>query len=684
MQKDKNHNFNYKDSSKDDWLSEIEKKQSNFPTSENQDQQKLAQTQSQIIDNLKQEYLSQGIKIKQLENKISELEHQNEYLNYLYNSIENSTFWKLTKKPRLITDKFKKIIKEEKSKRKVYESFNSYLYRFFSNENLIEQKNTIFNKNITFSIVVPLYNTNKKYLTEMIESVQAQTYKNWQLCLCDGSDKKHHYVEKICRDYASKDSRITYKKLDNNLGISGNNNECLKLAKGEYISLLDHDDILHPSALFETMKAICEKDADFIYTDECTFNSPDLNNIGSVHYKTDYAFDDLLANNYICHFTSFKKALLNKTGGFRSECDGSQDYDLFLRLTNISKNIVHIPKVLYFWRAHPQSTALSVDIKDYVFDAGIKALQDFLDTLKIPAKAEKTKFGPTLYRTKFALTGEPKISIIIPSCDHSTDLSVCIDSIEKSTYKNYEVIVVENNSKEEETFEYYETIKKQYDNVKIVYYSGKFNYSKINNYGEKQCSGEYIVLLNNDTKVITTNWLEELLSYAQRKDVGAVGAMLYYPDDTIQHAGIVLGIGGIASEAYKQMPRGEIGYAANLTYARNVSAVTGACIMMRKEVWDLVNGLDEEFAVALNDVDLCMRIRKEGFLIVWTPFAELYHFESKSRGADDTPEKISIYEHERYMFKERWYKELEQGDPYYNPNFSMSYVFVPKELTGEK
>lgn len=531
------------------------------------------------------------------------------------------------------------------------------------------ERKAVFPRKIKFSILVPLYNTPEKYLRAMIESVIKQTYVHWELCLADGSDEQHAYVGRICRKYTGKDSRIRYRKLEKNLGISGNTNACIAMAEGEYLALFDHDDLLHPSALYENMKAICQHNADFIYTDETSFEKTPMDAFRP-HYKPDFAPDTLRSYNYICHFTVFKTALLEQVGGgFRSEFDGSQDYDMILRLTEKAKKIVHIPKILYYWRSHENSVAHDISAKSYAVDAAKRALKEHLNRMGLEAEIHDAKALST-YRMAYTIKGEPLISILIPNMDHIEDLKKCVNSIyERSTYRNWEIIVIENNSTNPETFEYYEQIKEK--GIQIVRWRGEFNYSAINNFGAKYANGEYLLLLNNDVEVITPDWLEQMLMFAQREDVGAVGSMLYYPDDTIQHAGVILGLGGVAGHSHKYYPRGDYGYMCRLILAQNLSAVTGACLLMRKAVWEEVGGLDERFKVAFNDVDLCMRIRAAGYLIVFTPYAELYHYESKSRGVEDTPEKIRRFEGEIKCFTERWGKELKQGDPYYNPNFSL-------------
>lgn len=562
-----------------------------------------------------------------------------------------------------------------------------------------EEEETSFDRDITISILVPLYNTPKKFLTEMIDSVLAQTYHKWELCLADGSDDAHSYVGKICMEYADMDKRVKYQKLLSNEGISGNTNECYKMASGEYIGLFDHDDILHPSVLYEYMKAICEQDADYIYCDEATFKNGNIDKMITLHFKPDFAVDNLRANNYICHFSVFSRELLEGTELFRSRFDGSQDHDMILRLTSRAEHVVHVPKLLYYWRSHKGSVASDISAKTYAIEAARGAVADHLDQCGFQNfKIESTRAFETIFRIRYELTKHPQISIIIPNKDHFTDLKRCIDSIlDKSTYENYDIVVVENNSVTEEIFAYYEEIKK-HPRIQVVTYEGEFNYSKINNFGAGFAKGEYLLLLNNDTQIITVNWMEEMMMYGQRPDVGVVGAKLYYDDMTIQHAGIVIGLGAhrTAGHTHYKVNKENVGYMGKLCYAQDVSAVTGACMLVRKELYEELSGLGEEFAVALNDVDFCLRVRERGLLVVFTPFAELFHFESKSRGSDlklskkerqrllkenaggaegakegKAQDNSSRYNKEAALFRGKWKELLSKGDPYYNVNFSL-------------
>lgn len=625
----------------------------------------------------------------------TEKKHALEHYMKLYDEMTHSLSWRITKPCRFATKVIKKIgslfkyrhfiakgiqsLKRDglrvtwvKTKHKLSQLSMLSLARrpIYTPEELEAQKTEKFPKDILFSVLVPLYNTPERYLREMIASVQTQTYSNWELCLADGSDDAHAYVGQIVKELAEKDPRIRYEKLKANMGISGNTNACIDMARGDYISLFDHDDLLHPAALYDTMKAICQKNADFIYTDETTFMKTPADAYNP-HFKPDYAPDTLRANNYICHFTTFKASLLDTVGKFRPECDGSQDFDMVLRLTEKAKNIVHIPKILYYWRSHPQSVAAGIGAKPYVIEAAKKAISDHMERVGLKGEVLDSVV-PSMYRLKYQIDGEPLVSILIPNYEHKAELKTCLESIySQSTYRNFEVIVIENNSKSQEIFDYYEEIQKKWANLKVVTWDGHFNFSAINNYGAQFASGSHLLLLNNDTEVISPGWIQEMLMYSQRNDVGAVGAKLYYPDDTIQHAGLGIGLLTLAGHLHRNFDRWHTGYMGRLVYAQNLSGVTAACVMVSRDVWDQIGGLDETFEVAFNDVDLCMRIRKAGYLIIWTPFAELYHYESKSRGTDEAPEARARFVGEVQRFQARWAKELAAGDPYYNPNLTL-------------
>ena len=638
--------------------------------------------------NYEEMYEKEHIKCADLASRVAELEEANDYLQFRLDRIHNNGLWKATKGPRKVmhavlrqTTRIKNCggprgvyAKIKYKKREKIAMGNYGTNSFPTEEQRKEQEETKFEVNPTITILVPLYNTPMNFLEQMIGSVEYQTYKGWQLCLADGSDSEHAYVGEFCLKKAQADERICYKKLEKNEGISGNTNACLLLATGEYIALFDHDDILHPSVLWEYVKVINEKNADYIYCDETTFAGDNINKMLTMHFKPDYAPDNLRANNYICHFSCFKRSLLEGTELFRTKFDGSQDHDMILRLTDNAENIVHVPKLMYYWRSHAGSVASDINAKSYAIEAARGAVAEHLRTHGFKNfRISSTRAFETIFKISYEIEGNPKISIVIPNKDHRSDLERCINSIkEKSTYDNYEIIVVENNSVENDIFEYYDSLKAD-ENIKIVKYEGDFNYSKICNLGEKEATGEYILLLNNDTQVITVNWMEELLMYAQRKDVGAVGAKLYYGNKTIQHAGVVIGLGAhrTAGHTHYGQSRENLGYMGRLCYAQNVTAVTGACLLVKKSLYDEVGGLDEGFAVSLNDVDFCLKLRHKGLLNVWTPFAELYHFESISRGLDDNGEKAQRYNKESERFREIWKEDLSAGDPYYNVNFSL-------------
>ena len=523
------------------------------------------------------------------------------------------------------------------------------------------------------SIVVPLYNTPLNFLTELLDSVVNQTYQNWELCLVDaGQDQR---VGQAVQARMAGEPRIRYQKLAKNEGIAGNTNAGFAIATGDYIALLDHDDILHPSALWYVAQAVADQGADFIYTDEVTFEG-EVEHTTLYHLKPDFMLDNLRANNYICHLSVFKASLLEAAGGGeRGEYNGSQDYDLYLRLTEKAQKIVHIPHVLYYWRASPTSVAGGIEAKLYCLEAAVKALYAHYEREGVAVdEVSMIPDTPGFYKTDYTIQHPGRVSILIPSCDHSKDLRTCIDSIyAKTTYPDFEIIIIENNSKEEETFRYYDKLEKQHpDNLRVVRWEGTgFNYSALNNFGAQFATGDYLLLLNNDTEVITPRWLEEMVMFAQQDRVGCVGAKLLYPDDTIQHAGLGFGFLTLAAHMHKNFQVSNPGYMGRLIYAHDVYGVTGACLMIRRDLYQQVGGLDESFAVAFNDVDFCVRVRKAGYQNLFTPFAMLYHYESKSRGLDEAPEKRARFVSEVTRFQTRWKAELAAGDPCLNPNFDI-------------
>lgn len=531
------------------------------------------------------------------------------------------------------------------------------------------QRNYEFEYKPLISILIPTYKTPKHLLIETMNSVLNQSYSNWELCIADGNSEEH-YINEMLDEYARNDKRIKVKYLDENKGIAGNTQECYYMATGDYIGLFDHDDLLEPNALFEVVKAVNEdRTIDFIYTDEDKINEKSDYRFDP-HFKQDFAIDTFRSYNYICHFSVFRNDLMAKINGFRDGFNGSQDYDIILRATEVAENIHHIPKILYSWRVHSGSTAGNPRNKMYCYDSAKKALDEELKRKGIKGKAKDGKYIGT-YEIEYEIIDNPKVSILIPTKDHIDDLDRTIKSILNNTeYKNYEIIVIENNSEQSETFKYYEEIQKLDADIRVVTWEKGFNYSAINNYGAKFANGELLLLLNNDVEVINKEWLTKMVSLAQREDVGCVGAKLYYPDNTIQHGGIIVGLGGAAAHAHRGFNKNEYGYFLRLGITHNLSAVTGACLMVKKSVFDEVNGLDESFEVAYNDVDFCLRVLETGRVNVWTPYAELYHYESKSRGVDDlaTNER---FQGEFNRFRERYKEFLEKGDPYYNVNLTL-------------
>lgn len=534
---------------------------------------------------------------------------------------------------------------------------------------LRRQKHAAFAQKPLISIVIPLYCTPLPYLKELLESVRRQSYENWQLCLADGSpdDKAKEFIEK----HYGREKRIVYRKLEENGGISVNTNEAVALATGEYLMLCDHDDTLEPDALYEIVKAINDTGADVLYTDEDKV-SMDGQHYFDPNFKPDFNLFRLRENNYICHIFVVKKSLTDETGLLRSEFDGAQDFDFILRCCEKAQKITHIPKVLYHWRCHMDSTAADPSSKAYAYEAGRKAVREHYQRLGIDAKVEMTE-RPGWYRSHVKVQGNPLISVIIPNKDHTDDLELCLFSMtRKSTYRNYEILIVENNSEKEETFEYYKKLPDRYPKARVLTWEKEFNYSAINNFAAKEAKGEYLLFLNNDVEILTPDWMEEMLQNCQQEDVAAVGAKLYYPDDTIQHAGVVLGLGGIAGHIMCRASREDPGYFGRMISVQEISAVTAACMMVKKSDFDAVGGLDETFQVAFNDIDLCMKFRAAGKKIIFTPYAELYHYESKSRGLEDTPEKQFRFGKEVKRFQEKWAQQLEMGDPYYSPNLSVT------------
>ncbi len=594
-----------------------------------------------------------------------------------------------------------------------------------SDAELAAQRSRNFAARPLISVVVPVYRTPEKYLREMIESVLGQTYPNWELCLADGSgetdirakrnretDESGESAAKKSRDqgtarsvefaaeeswdhetvgreasrcpesgaerrraileeYARNDSRIHVLFLEENRGIAGNTNAALAMAAGDYVGLLDHDDLLAPDALYEVAARLQgSARPELLYTDEDKFSEKQGEHF-QPNLKPDYNPDLLRSNNYICHFLVCARELLARVGGFDGTYEGAQDYDFILRCTEQARGICHIPRVLYHWRTHAKSTADNPLSKQYAYEAGRRAIAAHLSRVGLDGEVScKKDFG--FYRVRYHVSGEPLVSIIIPNKDEKETLRKCLDSIKNRTkYQNYEIIIIENNSETEEIFSFYKEIDGR-DSIRVVYWNKEFNYSAINNFGVRQAKGSYFVFLNNDIEVISEDWLDEMLGHCQRPGTGIVGVRLYYPDDTIQHAGIIVGIGGVGGCMFTGMKRSHSGYLHKESLQQDLSAVTAACMMVRREAFESAGGFEEKLAVAFNDIDFCLRVREKGYLVVYDPYAELYHYESKTRGMEDTPEKVHRFQSEIEFMRTRWISILKNGDPYYNRNFSLA------------
>lgn len=536
-----------------------------------------------------------------------------------------------------------------------------------------------------FSIVIPAYKTPDRYLREMLDSIEAQTYENWEVCVADGSPRGQS-SERVLERYAQRDRRFKYVILGENKGISGNTNAAMDMAAGDYIVLADHDDMLTPDALYECARILCENpDCDCLYSDEDKMDM-DGGALFDPHFKPDFNIDLLCSVNYICHLFVVSHDLAARVGGFRQEFDGAQDYDFIFRCTEAAGKICHIPRVLYHWRCHKDSTASNPESKLYAFEAGSRAIMAHYERVGIEAERVEKGVDYGIYHSIYRIIGDPLVSIIIPNKDHHEDLDTCLRAIEeRATYRNVEFIIVENNSTKEETFTYYEKIQKEFSNVRVVRWEREFNYSAINNFGETFARGEYLLFLNNDTELIAENFIEEMVGLCQREDVGAVGARLLYQDDTIQHAGVVVGFGGIAGHTFIGLHRAENSYFHRAMSTQDYSAVTAACMMTKKKLFEDVGGFSEELAVAFNDIDFCMKVRAAGKLVVYNPYALLYHYESKSRGLEDTPEKVARFNREIRIFADKWPEILRDGDPYYNPNLTLRKSnFALRDLKKEK
>jgi GT2 family glycosyltransferase len=518
---------------------------------------------------------------------------------------------------------------------------------------------------------MPVWNTNEKWLREAIDSVIAQAYDNWELCLADDNSTEKH-VKTLLESYTKKDKRVKALFLKDNLGVSGASNAAIDMAEGDFFGFMDHDDFLVPSALYEVANLLNRKPkTDFIYSDE--FLTDETGKPVYAYYKPDFSLDYFLSHCYLVHFSVIRSEIIRKIGGFRREFNISQDYDLFLRTLSETRNVQHIPKALYLWRQH--SLSAGHKMQSQVMAKSRKAIQDFLDREGIEGEACDTKYF-NFFRVKRKIAGNPRVSIIIPTKDKADLLRRCIESIEGTTdYKNYEVLVVDNLSREAETLKYLNALQSRRETFRVVEFKENFNYSRINNFAAKYAAGEHYLFLNNDVEVISPEWISAMLEQSQRKESGCVGAKLLYPDGKVQHVGVIIGWGGRAEHIYKWYDSRDIGYLGHFVSIRNYSAVTAACMMVKKTVFEEAGGFDEKFKVGFGDVDLCLRIQKRGYVNVYTPYAELYHHESATRNptleGDSHPQDTEL-------FVTRWREIIENGDPFYNPNLPLdSYDILP-------
>ena len=559
---------------------------------------------------------------------------------------------------------------KKKLTRNEYADYDTWLRIMrVSRQELFTQRKTKFSYAPKFSVVVPLYHTPAKFLKDLVRSMMYQSYANWELCLVNASPEDVHLTS-LLENWAMRDKRIRVIRLEKNLGIAQNTNSGIEASTGEFIAFLDHDDFLEPDALFCYVDALNkDKTIDVFYSDEDKTDEYAAHYFYP-HFKSDFNIDLLHANNYMCHFLAVRKSLVDTVGGLNEKFDGAQDYDFVLRLTENTKKIYHCPRILYHWRCSNQSTAASQGNKMYAIHAGKAALNAHYKRIGWNARAQEGAVDGW-YQTKFTLKEEPLVSILIPNKDHTDDLDVCLNSFfERADYQNYEFIIIENNSVLPETFAYYEKIEKEHDNVKVVYWEAGFNYSAINNFGFKFAKGDYIMLLNNDVELITPDIFQSMLGFCMRPEVGIVGAKLLYNDHTVQHAGVLVGAGGLADHVFKGIHEDDPGYMGRAISSQDVSAVTAACLLVKRSVYEEVGGLEEEFQVAFNDVDFCLKVRKAGYLIVYDADVKLFHYESKSRGMEDTTDRFIRFGNEMMLLNSKWDILSTFVDPYYNPNLS--------------
>ena len=520
-----------------------------------------------------------------------------------------------------------------------------------------------------FSVTVPLYRTEERFFREMIASLQKQTYDNWELCLADGSEDGGESLAKIVAEYQAQDSRIHYRILEKNEGIAGNTNEAIRMAEGDFIVLLDHDDTLAPEALYEFARLVNEEGAaDIIYSDEDKMDAAG-EHFSEPHFKPDFDYGFLMCNNYICHLFAVKREIANRVGGFHSEYDGSQDYDFILRCCEQTEHIYHVPKILYHWRSHYDSTAANQQSKLYAFEAGRRAIEAHYERMQIPATVEHGQFNG-LYRTYYHWKEKPLLSILIIHKDKRKQLEKCIRSVQCSAYRNYEILILDNHSVEKETAACYETLGREYANSRILYYEGEDNLSKIYNYGAREAKGEYLLLLNCETQLANENCIGELLGFAMNGDVGVVGGKIIYKDDTICHAGIILGIRGAFGYIFRGKSRYTAGYESRVICAQDYSAVSGMGMLIKRSVYEKVGGMSEEFGTACGDIDFCLKVRETGKRVVYNPYAEMIYGGEKDAGLETAKRRSEADRHSAELLLNKWEETIKAGDPYYNPNLT--------------
>jgi len=518
------------------------------------------------------------------------------------------------------------------------------------------------------SVVVATYNTPERYLRAMLESVFAQAYERWELCIADDGSRLPE-VAVVLREYAARDPRVRVLFRTENGHISRAMNSALSLASGEFVAFVDHDDLLTPDALYEVAAALGRRpETDIVYSDEDKID--DAGNFTEPHFKPDWCPESFLSRMYVGHLLVCRRAAVEAAGAFRSDFDGSQDYDLVLRLSERTDRIVHIPRVLYHWRVHAASTAAAADVKSYAREAAVRALNAALERRGEIGKIEALPDSPGVYSVRFEIGQLLRVSVIVPTRDHGAEVDRCLKAtLAHTAYPNLEVILVDNGSTDVASLELFAAFAAADPRITVLRLDEPFNFSKLNNEAVARSSGAYLLFLNNDTEPISDGWIESLVEHAQRPAVGAVGALLLYRDDTVQHAGVVLGLGGVAGHSHKHFPAGAPGYFHMLRAVNNYSAVTAACMMVRREVFVRVGGFDESLAVAFNDVDFCLRVRDAGFRNVYLPHVVLYHDESKSRGPETLPGSVERFRGEIETMKRRW-PVLASGDPCYNPNLT--------------